>query len=60
MVSPPFYNRWKEGEEKEDRKRRGRKGKREGAKKESQKCSKEEERYVPSLDSSASGRSKLP
>lgn len=47
-VSPLFYNRWKEGEEKEDRKgkRRGRKGKREGAKKESQKCSKKEERYV--------------
>lgn len=53
MVSPPFYNRWKEGEEKEDRKRTGRKGKREGAKKESQKCSKKEERYVLNQDSNA-------
>lgn len=48
IVSPSFHTRWKEGEEKEDRKgkRRDRKGKRKGAKKESQKCSKKEERYV--------------
>lgn len=48
IVSLPFCHRWKEGKEKEDRKgkrkRRDRKGKRKGAKKESQECSKKEER----------------
>lgn len=61
IVSPPVYNRWKEGEEKEDRKgKRGeRKGKREGAKEESQKCSKKEERYVANRADPGRGKAVL-
>lgn len=46
LFLPTLSHRWKEGEEKETRKgqRRARKG--EGAEKESQECSKEEERYM--------------